>query len=227
MALELCGNKGTFISRLAGLPVSPSTISRVIKSRNLRLQKVTSGVIGVDDWAFKKGNTYGTIIADLEENKVVDLLCDRESETLCLWLKEHPEVEVVSRDRGGLYARGARKGGPQGIQVADWFHLLMDLGDATKRMFQSFGSELKEVCMLYHNLEPPIDPKPSMKGLDNGHPEIIPIEVPGKNPQRQLWPYKYWIKDNFIFIHSISFHQQADAFSPAQQFDVPPGEPHF
>ncbi len=65
MALELGGNIGALISRLAGLPVSPSTILRILKSRNLRIQKVTSGIIGVDDWAFKKGNTYGTIIVDL------------------------------------------------------------------------------------------------------------------------------------------------------------------
>lgn len=186
MALELGGNKGALISRLAGLPVSPSTILRIIKRMNLQIQKVTSGIIGVDDWAFKKGNTYGTIIVDLQENKVVDLLCDRESETLCLWLKEHPEVEVVSRDRGGPYAKGAREGAPQAIEVADRFHLLMNLGDATKRMFQSLGSELKEVFMLYHNLESPIEPKPSMKGSDNSHSGIIPIEVPGKNAQRQL-----------------------------------------
>jgi len=186
MALELGGNKGAVISRLAGLPVSPSTILRIIKKMNLPIQKMTSGVIGVDDWAFKKGNTYGTIIVDLEENKVVDLLCDRESETLCLWLKEHPEVEVVSRDRGGPYAKGAREGAPQAIQVADRFHLLMNLGDATKKMFQSLGSELKEVYVLYHNVEQPINSEPSIKGLENGHPEIIHIEARNKNTQRQL-----------------------------------------
>ena len=185
MALELGGNKGALISRLAGLPISPSTILRIIKRMNLQIQKVTSGIIGVDDWAFKKGNTYGTIIVDLQENKVVDLLCDRESETLCLWLKEHPEVEVVSRDRAGPYAKAAREGAPQAIQVADRFHLLMNLGDATKRMFQSLGSELKEVYMLYHRLAQAVELKPSMKALENGHPKILPI-VYSKNPQGQL-----------------------------------------
>lgn len=149
-ALELGGNKGAAISRLAGLPVSSSTILRIIKRQDLQIAKVTSGIIGIDDWAFKKGNTYGTIIVDLQQNKVVDLLADREAETISLWLKEHQEVEIISRDRGGPYSKGAREGAPQAIQVADRFHLLMNLGDAAKKMFQSMGKELKTLFNVYH-----------------------------------------------------------------------------
>ena len=156
-ALELGGNKGAAISRLARLPVSPSTILRIIKRQHLPIPKVTSGIIGIDDWAFKKGNTYGTIIVDLHQNKVIDLLPDRESETICQWLKEHPEVEVISRDRGGPYSKGAQEGAPQAIQVADRFHLLMNLGDATKRMFQSMGKELKQLFTLYHKADTSVE----------------------------------------------------------------------
>jgi hypothetical protein len=186
IALELGGNKGAAISRLSAMPVSASTILRIIKRMNLRIQKMTSGILGIDDWAFKKGNTYGTIIVDLKKNKVVDLLCDRQSETLRLWLQGHPEVEVVSRDRGGPYAKGAREGAPQAIQVADRFHLLMNLGEATKRMFQSLGGDLKEVHMLYHSRGQQIDSVAPVKGLESGHPKVIPIEVHSKNPARQL-----------------------------------------
>ena len=157
-ALELGGNKGAAISRLAKLPVSPSTILRIIKRQHLPIPMVTSGIIGIDDWAFKKGNTYGTIIVDLTQNKVIDLLADRESETICKWLKEHQEVKIISRDRGGPYSKGALEGAPQAIQVADRFHLLMNLGDATKKMFQSMGKELKELFTLYHNADKPVEP---------------------------------------------------------------------
>ena len=157
-ALELGGNKGAAISRLAKLPVSPSTILRIIKRQHLPIPMVTSGIIGIDDWAFKKGNTYGTIIVDLTQNKVIDLLADRESETICKWLKEHQELKIISRDRGGPYSKGALEGAPQAIQVADRFHLLMNLGDATKKMFQSMGKELKELFTLYHNADKPVEP---------------------------------------------------------------------
>jgi transposase len=112
---------------------------------------MTSGIIGIDDWAFKKGQTYGTIIVDLYHNKVVDLLPDREAATVSQWLKGHREVKVISRDRGGPYSKGGREGAPQAIQVADRFHLLMNLGEATKKMFQSMGKELAKSFTLYNN----------------------------------------------------------------------------
>lgn len=188
LALELGGNKGAAISRLARLPVSPSTILRIIKRQSLPTSTVTSGIIGVDDWAFKKGNTYGTIIVDLQQNKVVDLLPDRESETICRWLKEHQEVEVISRDRGGPYSKGAREGAPQAIQVADRFHLLMNLGDATKKMFQSMGKELKELFTLYNKADKLIEPLSTMEDLmvTKEDTEIIQTETINTNVELQV-----------------------------------------
>ncbi|RZK14010.1 MAG: hypothetical protein EOO43_16995 [Flavobacterium sp.] len=83
----------------------------------------------------KKGKTYGTVIVDLEKKEVVDLLPDRESGTLAKWLKKHPEIKTVSRDRYGPYTLSAKTGAPNAIQVADRFHLLMNLGDVFKRIF--------------------------------------------------------------------------------------------
>lgn len=150
MALELGGNTGAAISRYAGVPVSPSTILRVVKRLDIQPKKLTSGVIGVDDWAFKKGKTYGTVIVDLAKKEVIDLLPDRESATLSEWLKQHPEIKTVSRDRYGPYALGIKTGAPDASQVADRFHLIMNLGDATKRIFQSKGKELREAFTLYN-----------------------------------------------------------------------------
>ena len=82
LALELGGNMGSIISRYIKIPVSPSTILRMLKRLDIQAKTVTSGIIGVDDWAFKKGSTYGTVIVDLQNREVIDLLPDREADTL-------------------------------------------------------------------------------------------------------------------------------------------------
>lgn len=151
LALELGGNTGSRISRHVGIPVSSSTILRIIKQIEIQPTPITSGIIGIDDWAFKKGNKYGTVVIDLESRKVIDLLPDREPDTVSNWLNDHPEVRVISRDRAGAYALGAQRGAPQAIQVADRFHLLMNLGEATKKVFQSKGKELKEAFKLFND----------------------------------------------------------------------------
>jgi transposase len=86
--------------------------------------------VGIDDFAWKRGKRYGTIILDLKTHKILDLLPDREAESVRQWLLAHPEGDIVSRDRGGSYADGAASGAPQAIQVADRWHLCKNLGDA-------------------------------------------------------------------------------------------------
>jgi len=87
-------------------------------------------VIGIDDWSWRRGQRYGTILVDLETHKIVDLLQDRSAESVQKWLEAHPEVEIVSRDRGGIYIDGATQGAPLAIQVCDRWHLLKNLGEA-------------------------------------------------------------------------------------------------
>jgi transposase len=113
-----------------GIMVSGDTVLRHLKrgaqsgpqGRGLR-------IIGVDEWAWRKGAACGTILVDLETRTVVDLLPDRSSASLATWLSQHPGVEIVCRDRHGLYAEGARVGAPQARQVADRFHLVQNLRD--------------------------------------------------------------------------------------------------
>jgi transposase len=84
-------------------------------------------ILGIDDWSWKKGVTYGTILVNLELRKTIEVLPDRTASTSEAWLRSHPEVEIVSRDRGGDYAAAAKKGAPQAQQIADRFHLLKNL----------------------------------------------------------------------------------------------------
>jgi transposase len=122
------GRPGERLMKRLGMPMSDDTILRHLKWQVARLHaKTTVRVAGIDDWSWRKGRTYSTIIIDLERREVVDVLADRTTTGTAQWLDQHPEVEIVSRDRCGLYAQGAREGAPQARQVADRFHLLQNL----------------------------------------------------------------------------------------------------
>ncbi len=135
---------GKVASRLAprlGMQVTPTTLLRRVRAVPVApAGKVR--VLGVDEFAWKKGQTYGTILVDLELRRAVDLLPDRSEETLEAWLRTHPEIEILSRDRAGGYAAAARKGAPQAQQVADRFHLLLNLRDGLKKLM-----ERKQACL--------------------------------------------------------------------------------
>lgn len=105
------------------LPVSRDTLLRVLRRR----AQAPSGpvrIIGIDDFAWKRGQRYGTVVCDLERRRIIDLLPDREPGTVAAWLATHPEIAVVSWDRGAGYGRAALRGAPQATQVADRWHLM-------------------------------------------------------------------------------------------------------
>lgn len=131
---------------LAGWSVttSPDTILRIIRAAGLG-NRETPRVLGVDDFAFRRGHRYGSILVDLERHCVVDLLPDRKPETLVAWLTEHSAPEIISRDRGGSYAEAARRGAPDAIQVADRFHLTKNLVESLESFFLHKRSVLKRV----------------------------------------------------------------------------------
>ena len=108
-------------------------------------ERTTPEVLGVDDFALRKGVKYGTILVDLERHHLVDLLPDREKATAAAWLKAHPGVKMISRDRGGAYAEAAREGAPNAIQIADRFHLSQNVGETVVRIMRRNYPRVKQI----------------------------------------------------------------------------------
>jgi transposase len=144
LAFALGGEAGgRLVARLC-MAVSPATLLRLIR-RTVLPARATPRLLGLDDWARRKGHRYGTILVDLERHGVIELLPDREVETVAQWLREHPGVHLVTRDRSDAYAEGVRRGAPAALQVADRFHLTKNLGDALERFFNRHRRLLRQV----------------------------------------------------------------------------------
>jgi transposase len=132
---SLGGEAGARLAARMAITTSPDTLLRRVK----RLKNKPTGpprVVGIDDWAWRKGQRYGTIVVDLERSDVIDLLPDRDADTVAAWLKAHPTIEVVSRDRSATYAQAATEGASQAKQVADRWHLLKNLREAVERVLE-------------------------------------------------------------------------------------------
>ncbi len=142
LTFEVSAEAGARVTGQMKMAVSGDTLLRIV--RHTAVAPVGPvRVVGVDDWAFKKGDRYGTLIVDLEEHQPIDLLQDRTAATLATWLKAQPSIEVVSRDRSGEYAAGITQGAPQAVQVADRWHLLRNLSDAVQRVLARHPKALR------------------------------------------------------------------------------------
>jgi transposase len=144
LGLALGGEAGARTAQRLGLMVSGDTLLRHLRRMAQKSAPIAHRVLGIDDWAWRKGQRYGTIVCDLERHCVVDLLPDRQSQTVTEWLRAHAPPEIISRDRAGAYAEASRLGAPHAIQVADRFHLLRNLREAVERVLTRHGPLIEE-----------------------------------------------------------------------------------
>lgn len=145
IAFAVGGEAGRRLAQELGLTTSPDTLLRLIHAAPEEVRP-TPRVLGVDDFSFLRARKFGTILIDLEKRIPVEILPDREAETLAAWLTSHLGVELISRDRGGAYAEGARIGAPQARQIADRFHLLCNLSETLEAFFLNQRTALKDAA---------------------------------------------------------------------------------
>src|SRR5829696_5855256 len=145
VGFALGGEGGARLLWRLGMRASPSTLLRYVRGSPSILHPPPNAV-GIDDWAFRRGHRYGTILVDLERHEVIDLLEDREAGSVIAWLKRHPEITVITRDRSGEYAEAAGKGAPQAMQVADRWHLLHNLAAVLEELFLQKRKTLREAA---------------------------------------------------------------------------------
>jgi transposase len=169
LGIALGGQAGTLLGSQLGIAGSRDTILRLIRKTELPA-RMAPKKIGIDDWAWKRGHRYGTLVCDLERGIPIDLLPDRSVETVTTWFQNHPTINLISRDRASEYALAARKGAPQAVQVADRWHVMKNLGEALE-------------VLLAHHLT--ISRKRKTQEVALRQASVIPQGLPAKRSSQQ------------------------------------------
>lgn len=160
LALETSAEGCAKICHQMGLSISGDTVIRLLLSKFNEQDKVIFGdTIGIDDFAFKKGRTYGTILVDGATHLPIDLLVGRDDSTLKAWLKQNPNIKTVTRDRASAYAKVLSEELPDVMQIADRFHLHQNLLTAVKK---ALNHSVLATIKILHN-QPDASPESDLK----------------------------------------------------------------
>ena len=189
------------LARLCIATSDDTVLRRVRQEPSRRSSTLPIYNLGVDDWAWRKGQEYGTILVDLDLRHVIDLLSDRASESFAEWLQRHPEIVAISRDRCGLYAEGATRGAPQAQQIADRFHLILNLSATMEWVLEERSRQL---------ILPPV-PDPVAAAESANASDDIPnaaTAVPVIRTQTQLRRQRRWERYQQVIALFHSGHSQ-------------------
>lgn len=217
----LGGEAGARMLPLLGMASSADTLLRLVH-RAAIAPAPPPRVVGVDDWAIRRGHTYGTILVDLERRSPIDLLDDRTADTLSRWLADHPGITIVARDRAETYAQGIREGAPEAMQVADRWHLLKNLGEVLERVLQHHRAALERAATLASDtastaapaqastahLEDTAAAQEAVEKAATPTPTAVVDQTPRASPTRtkrqQLYERVHALRAQGLSIHAIS-----------------------
>jgi transposase len=189
IGLALGGNGGARLAARLRLPTSPSTLLRLVRGAPIPPTPALQ-VVGVDEWAWRRGHRYGTILVDLATHRVVDLLPGRSAASVAAWLAQHPTITAVCRDRSDLYADGIRRGAPQAVQVVDRFHLVQNLRQALEAFLINHRSVLQAAAVGAAMALTPPDSHVSVRPLYRGrrrNSKPAPQEEAARPPRHARW----------------------------------------
>ncbi len=176
------GEAGKRAATAAGLRCSADTLlRRVINTPETKQSGAPH--VGIDEWAWHRGHRYGTLIVNLDTHRPLVLLPGRDQRTLATWFRKYPEIQIVSRDRSGVYATAAREGAPQARQVANRWHLLKNIGDVLERMMYRHMPLIRLVASELSPKKSP-DPEPSVPAASLRRLERLKQQTRKKRHQR-------------------------------------------